>query len=140
MGPNGDSLSSNDVQQQITETNTSVADSESSDVYDGVKSQLDTLTGGSSISEIPSKATAVAGETAATIKETVIDKAVPAAGEALQNLGNQIRNLTGEVEETIEEDLDLEKHSEHIDKMDTERLCDFLREKHKSTAPSLQTK
>ena len=28
---------------------------------------------------------------------------------------------------------------EHIDKMDTEQLCDFLREKHKSTAPPPET-
>ncbi|KAJ6084229.1 hypothetical protein N7486_011029 [Penicillium sp. IBT 16267x] len=140
MGPNRDFVSSNDAQQQITETDALVANSESSEGFGSVKSQLDSLTGGSSISEIPSKATAVAGQKVAVIKDTVVDKAVPAAGEALQNLGSQIRNLAGEVEETIEEDLDLEEHSEQIDKMDTERLCDFLREKHKSTAPSLQTK
>lgn len=103
MGPNGDSISSNDVQQQVAKTDASVANSESSDVHGGVKAQLDPLTGGSSISEIPSKAAAVAGETAATIKETVVDKAVPAAGEVLQTLGSQIRNLAGQVEETVEE-------------------------------------
>ncbi|KAJ5565045.1 hypothetical protein N7513_001287 [Penicillium frequentans] len=140
MGPNRDSISSNDVQQQIVETDASVTNPESSDVYGGVKAQLDPLTEGNLISEFPSKATAVAGETASTIKDIVVEKAVPAAEEALQNLGSQIRNLAGQVEETVEEDLDFEKHSEHIDKMDTEQLCDFLREKHKSTASSFQTK
>ncbi|KAJ5778207.1 hypothetical protein N7520_001453 [Penicillium odoratum] len=130
---NGDSVP-NDTQQ----TN-QTGESESSGILGGVTDQLNSMTGSSSISEIPGKATAVAGEKVAAVKETIIDSAVPAAGEALQNLGSQVRKLAGKAEETIEEDLDLERHSEQIDKMDTERLCDFLREKHKSTVSSLPT-
>ncbi|KAJ5935214.1 hypothetical protein N7466_004761 [Penicillium verhagenii] len=144
MGQDDDSVS-NDAQQQTNaiETGEQIAESESESNSSGalgdVKTRLNNMTGGSSISEISSRATAVAGEKVVALKDTVMENAVPAAGEALQSLGGRIRNLAGEVEETVEEDLDMEKHSEHIDKMDKERLCDFLRDKHKSTAPSLPT-
>ncbi|KAJ5108988.1 hypothetical protein N7456_005663 [Penicillium angulare] len=112
-------------------------------VVEGVKSQINSLTGGKSVKELQDQAVGIAKENAVAVKETVMDSAVPAAGEALQNVGNKVRELAGveyeNAKETIEEEVDPAVHPDKIDKLDEEKLCDFLREKHSSTAPPPKT-
>lgn len=72
----------------------------------GVKNQLNSMTGGKSIAELQDQAAVIAGEKATAVKETVMDSAIPAAGEALQNVGNKVRKLAGADYETAKETLE----------------------------------
>ncbi|KAJ5731249.1 uncharacterized protein N7483_005757 [Penicillium malachiteum] len=142
MGSTSDSFSNDSVPQQHEQDTTIDPESKQNGVMTSVKSQLDPLTGTNSVEEFKDQAVAVAGETAAALKEVVMNTAVPVAGEALQNIGTRIRDLAGGVGEAVEETLedpDREAHAERIDQMDTERICDFLREKHQSTSQPPRT-
>ncbi|KAJ5273442.1 hypothetical protein N7478_008567 [Penicillium angulare] len=130
---------------QQSDSDATLVNSEPSEggVVAGVKSQINSMTGGKSVAELQDQAVGIAKENAVAVKETVMDSAVPAAGEALQNVGNKVRELVGveyeTTKETIEEEIDQAPHPEQIDNMDEEKLCDFLREKHSSTAPPPKT-
>ncbi|KAJ5096075.1 hypothetical protein NUU61_005431 [Penicillium alfredii] len=80
-------------------------------------------------------------EKANGIKETVLDGAVPAAQGALQTVQGQVRAMTGKGGNETPHDAGAlpSDEIECIDQMDTERVCDFLREKHTSTAPPPST-
>lgn len=65
--------------------------SESEGVLANVKEQLNSVTGGRSISEIGSEVSSVAGEKVQGAKETVL----PVAEEAIHTVQAQIRSLTG---------------------------------------------
>ncbi|KAJ5579923.1 uncharacterized protein N7459_005908 [Penicillium hispanicum] len=70
-----------------------------------------------------------------------IDSVTTVAGEALTSAQGQIRSLAGGGSGTGEANSDTDAHTatayehENVDQMDTEKVCDFLREKHKSTKP-----
>ncbi|KAJ5734395.1 hypothetical protein N7493_003181 [Penicillium malachiteum] len=142
MGSTSDSFSNDTIPQKHEQDTTIDPDPDQNGGFTGVKSQLDSLAGPSSAGELKDQALAVAGEKATALKEVVIDGAIHVAGEALQSIGTRIRDLAGGVEEVVEETLedpDRAAHAELIDQMDTERLCDFLREKHQSTAQPPRT-
>lgn len=80
-------------------------------VLAGIKSQIDSATGGSSISEIGNKVIAVAGEKANGLNETVLGGAVPAVGQALQSAQDQIRSLAGGGSGTGEDNSNNGKHA-----------------------------
>lgn len=105
MGSTADSASNDSVQRQDMDPGVGPEPS-GSGILDGVKNQVNSIDG-SAAAEFKDQAMALVGEKATAIKETVVDGAVPAAGEALQNVGNQIRDLangmTQEVKETVEE-------------------------------------
>lgn len=58
-----------------------------------MKQQIDTVTGGASITEIQQNITTVAGEKANALEETVVNDIIPAASEALQSTQESIRSL-----------------------------------------------
>lgn len=64
-------------------------------VLAGVKQQINSMTGGASVTEIQQNITTATGETVKSLKETVVDNVVPAAGEALQSAQASISALTG---------------------------------------------
>lgn len=130
---------------------TETAPNQPDGVLSSVKQQVNSVTDGASLSEISSKVTAVAGEKANGMKDTV----VPAAGEALNNVQGQIRSLAGGgtgadtyrqgtcvneilsgwklmlVVIDVNSAADAEDQ-ERVDQMSTEQVCDFLRAKHLS--------
>ncbi|KAJ6015550.1 hypothetical protein N7540_010141 [Penicillium herquei] len=142
MGSTSDSFSNDSIPQQHEQDTTIDSEYQQTGVLSSVKSQLDSLAGTSSAGELKDQAVAVVGEKATALKEVVVDGAVPVAGEALQSIGTRIRDLAGGVGEAVEETLedpDRAAHAERIDQMDTERICDFLREKHQSTSQPPRT-
>ncbi|CAI7676912.1 unnamed protein product [Penicillium pancosmium] len=112
--------------------------SESEGVLANVKEQLNSVTGGRSISEIGSEVSSVAGEKVQDAKETVL----PVAEEAIHAVQAQIRSLAGGTKENdgnaIDPNVDAAEQ-QRVDQLDTERICDFLREKHMSTKPPPST-
>ncbi|KAJ5675610.1 hypothetical protein N7462_008507 [Penicillium macrosclerotiorum] len=110
----------------------------------GAKQQLDYITNGASITQIKNKITTMAGETASNIKENVFDGVVPAAGETLQGAQARVQSLADTVNGSHNDQANQESNSPHpehemIDQMDEEEICDFLRERHRSTAPPRPT-
>lgn len=105
MGSTADSVSNDSVQRRDMGTGVG-SEPSGSGILDGVKNQVNSIDG-SAAAEFKDQAIALVGEKAVAVKETVVHGAVPAAGEALQNVGSQIRDLangmTKEVKETIEE-------------------------------------
>lgn len=75
------------------EADTAVQQSEH-DVSAGMKHQANSMTTGSSISQFGNSASIVVSENIATMKEVVVDGALPCAQEALQTVGEQIQALT----------------------------------------------
>ena len=153
MSSTSDSTASS-LPAQHTETPPSQPDG----VLASVKHQIDSVTGGAPLSEIPGKVTAVAGEKAHGVKETV----VPAAGEALQKAQGQIQSLagggtgngiigqgrtssprnmlnTGYLRLLGENSAATADEHERVDQMSSEQVCDFLRAKHSSTRPPPST-
>ena len=153
MSSTSDSTASS-LPAQHTETPPSQPDS----VLATVKHQIDSVTGGAPLSKIPSKVTAVAGEKAHDVKETV----VPAAGEALQKAQDQIQSLAGGgtgngiigqgrtssprnmlnigyLCSLGENSATTADEHERVDQMSSEQVCDFLRAKHSSTRPPPST-
>ncbi|KAJ5747900.1 uncharacterized protein N7511_009596 [Penicillium nucicola] len=109
----------------------------------GMKHQHNSMNVGNSISQFATSASIVASENIATMKEVMIEDALPRAQEAWQTVEEQFQALTNgknENEESASEELTLtsEEH-ECINKMDNERICDFLREKHMSTTRPRKT-
>ncbi|KAJ5156720.1 hypothetical protein N7492_009523 [Penicillium capsulatum] len=139
MSSSTDSTTSTFVPSGHTESTPN--DSNNSDgVLSSVKQQITSVTDGASMSEIPSKVTAAAGEMVNGVKDTV----VPAASQALHNAQSQIKSLTGEVTESATGGQDVnptaDAHDrECVDQMSTEQVCDFLREKHFSNRPPPST-
>ncbi|KAJ5128728.1 hypothetical protein N7448_002445 [Penicillium atrosanguineum] len=109
--------------------------------FAGVKDQLDDLTR-SSVTDFKDSFVAVASDAVTGVKETVAE-GIPIATEALQSAQDRVRSLVKGVEETVEpaseEQEAMAKDAEHIDQMDTEQICDFLRDKHRSTKPPPST-
>ncbi|KAJ5201850.1 uncharacterized protein N7498_006513 [Penicillium cinerascens] len=94
---------------------------------------------GSSLSDTKENLVTVASDTVNTVKEMLLE-GVPAAAEALQSAEERIRSLASGNEDNNEQapDENMESHAqdvERIDQMDTEQICDFLRDKHRSTKP-----
>lgn len=149
----------------MDDANTSVSTNSSSEpnsegVLAGVKQQINSITGGASVTDIRQNTATVAGEKVNGLKETVVDNVVPAAGDALQSAQERISALAGKVttgsESQVEKGMFLglinfaslhmiltetrvwleTGHPDHqiIDQMDDEQICDFLRHKHRSTA------
>jgi hypothetical protein len=138
-------------------------DSNGASVLVGVQQQINTITGGASITEIQQNVIAVASEKVTGVKEAVVENIMPPAGEALQSAQKSIYTLAGKVATgsdsqgekgmflpctslvilyplLIQTRVWLERVSpqpDHqlIDQMDEEKICDFLRDKHRSTAP-----
>ncbi|KAJ5389556.1 uncharacterized protein N7496_000624 [Penicillium cataractarum] len=115
-------------------------DSKDEGVLASVKHQLDSVTGGAAIAEIQQNIPTVAEEKVNALKETVINDVVPATGEALQSAQESIRALAEKVMTGHEAQGGKEMDPSHpdyqiIDQMDDEKICDFLRDKHRSTAP-----
>jgi hypothetical protein len=78
--------------------NTSVStdsprDSKDEGILADVQAQINSVTGGASITEIQQNITTVAGEKAHAVKDTVVNDIVPAASEALQSAQESIRTL-----------------------------------------------
>lgn len=71
-----------------------VEPNESEGVLANVKQQLNSVTGGRSVSEIGSDVSSVAGEKVQGMKETV----VPAAEDAIQTVQTRIQSLTGSID------------------------------------------
>ncbi|OOQ88400.1 hypothetical protein PEBR_13771 [Penicillium brasilianum] len=123
--------------------NTSVStdsprDSKDEGILAGVQQQINSVTGGASITEIQQNITTVAGEKAHALKATVVNDIVPAASEALQSAQESIRTLTEKAtngNDAQEENETDPSHPDHqkIDELDEETICDFLRDKHRST-------
>lgn len=90
---------SDSVDYPHQEQNQSEAAARSSDQSEGVqtsaKQQLDSITGGVSVTDIKNNVTSVAGEKINGAKETVLGGAVPAAAEALQSAQGKIRSVIG---------------------------------------------
>ncbi|KAJ6104464.1 hypothetical protein N7523_010784 [Penicillium sp. IBT 18751x] len=109
--------------------------------FAGVKNQLDDLTR-SSVTDFKGNLVAVAGDAVNGVKETVAE-GIPVAKEALQSAQDRVRSLVKGVEETAEpapEEKEANaRDAEQIDQMDTEQICDFLREKHRSMNPPPST-
>ncbi|KAJ5996372.1 hypothetical protein N7499_007312 [Penicillium canescens] len=123
------------------ETDTAVQQSEH-DVSAGMKHQASSITAGSQISQFGNSASIVISENISTMKEVMMDDALPRAQEALQTVGEQIQALTNGKkgnEETSEELTLTSEEQERIDTMDNERVCDFLRETHMSTTRPRKT-
>ncbi|KAJ5788322.1 hypothetical protein N7457_003312 [Penicillium paradoxum] len=137
--------------------NNPVHDEGQEGVLAGIKHQLDSMTAGSSLSEIGNSVGSVVQEKAGAVKEIIMDSAVPAAQGALHTVQDQISALSGGAkgaEETVSEGLfflmslfvmvideggvllDLtaasREEQERIDNMSDEQICDFLRDKHMS--------
>ncbi|KAJ5891706.1 uncharacterized protein N7473_007934 [Penicillium subrubescens] len=117
-------------------------DSNGDGVLTSVQQQINSITAGASATRFQQNVTALASEKITDVKEAVVDNIIPAAGEALQSAQESIYTLAGKV--TTGNDLQGEKetdspHPDHqlIDQMDKEQICDFLRDKHRSTAPPL---
>lgn len=60
----------------------------------GMKHQPNSMNAGNSISQFGKSASIVTSENIATMKEVVMDTALPGAQEALQTVGEQIQALT----------------------------------------------
>ncbi|OGE51696.1 hypothetical protein PENARI_c012G04054 [Penicillium arizonense] len=124
------------------ETDTAVQQSEH-DISAGMKHQASSITAGNPISQFGNSASVVVSENISTMKEVMMDDALPCAQEALQTVGEQIQALTngkkGREESTSEELSLTSEEQERIDTMDNERVCDFLRETHMSTTRPRKT-
>ncbi|KAJ5090691.1 hypothetical protein N7532_009375 [Penicillium argentinense] len=138
MSSSSDSIYTNSTPEQLDRNESvPVQSNESQGVLACVKEQVNSVTGGRSVSEIGSEVSTLAGEKASEVKEVI----VPAAEGALETLQARIHSLTGAENGTgsgFEQAVDSALHpDEHraIDEMDSEQLCDFLREKHMSTKP-----
>lgn len=150
-------MGSSDTGSNSTKTDT--AAQEQGDL-DSAKHQFDGITR-SSISDIKENVVAVAGDTVNTVKETLFE-GVPAAAEALQSAEERIRSLASGNGDNNGQGLcswfnlagclvnmylaapdenmaSHAKDAERIDQMDTEQICDFLRDKHRSTKPPPST-
>jgi hypothetical protein len=75
------------------ETDTAVQQSEH-DISAGMKHQASSITAGNSISQFGNSASVVVSENISTMKEVMMDDALPCAQEALQTVGEQIQALT----------------------------------------------
>jgi hypothetical protein len=73
----------------------------------GVKQQINSMTGGASVTEIQQNITTATGETVKSLKETVVDNVVPVAGEALQSAQASISALAGKA--ATESEAEVEK-------------------------------
>ena len=103
MSSASDSTCSKSPLEKNNETNDTITPTEPSEgVLAGVKQQINSITGGSSVSEIQEKVTTIAGEKINDMKETV----VPAAEEVLQNMQAQIRDLGSGKSEIVEGTID----------------------------------
>ncbi|KAJ5170443.1 uncharacterized protein N7500_003226 [Penicillium coprophilum] len=110
-------------------------------VLSGIKTQLDSMAPGGSISDFGISISSVAQEKLIAAKGTLMESALPAAQGALRTVRGHIRSISGEsneVKETVPEELSKEER-ECIDKMSNEQICDYLREKHMSNKHSLPT-
>lgn len=95
MSSASDSLSTNPTAEQrnhdVLPAGSGSQHSESEGVFANVKEQLNSVTGGRSISEIGSEVSSVAGEKVQGAKETVL----PVAEGAIHTVQAQIRSLAG---------------------------------------------
>lgn len=91
-----DSISPDSSQQEPSRTEATDRNSTQSEgILAGAKQQIDSLTGGASITGIKDNVAGAAGERLTGVKETVLDGAVPTATGALQTAQDKIRSLTG---------------------------------------------
>ncbi|KAJ6000260.1 hypothetical protein N7481_000669 [Penicillium waksmanii] len=146
MSSASDSFSTNSPAEQrnhdVVHADSESHQSGSEGVLANVKEQLNSVTGGRSISEIGSEVSSVASEKVQDAKETVL----PVAEEAIHTVQAQIRSLAGSriandffsLSLAIDPTVDAAEQ-QRVDQLDTERICDFLREKHMSTKPPPST-
>jgi hypothetical protein len=69
------------------------SDSNREGVLASAKQQINSMTGGASVTDIQQNFTTAAGEKAAVLKETVVENVMPAAGEALQSAQQSLQTL-----------------------------------------------
>lgn len=109
------------------------------------KSQIDSITGGASVTEVKDNVVGAAGQTLNSM-EKVVGGAAPVAKETLQTAQDKLGLLVGGnaakqqgmpswnwTSVSAEHAAADAGDSERIDQLDTEHVSDFLRESHMST-------
>ncbi|KAJ6151629.1 hypothetical protein N7470_007226 [Penicillium chermesinum] len=139
MDSSGGSSASTVPIEQGADPETSPSDTRSSsDVFSTARNQINSLVGNTSVSDVSNKATTATSEAANGIKKTVLEDAIPATEEFLNNARDRISTMVGQSNSADDQPPDKNttqyiEDQQRIDQMHPEQVCEFLRERHKST-------